>query len=62
MKYKIEKNTRSLQTEYFVMYKKNPFSRWRYVKNKFGLTSHWISMRGAEVFIRQEKIRLGLKD
>ena len=60
MRFKVEKNTKSLRTEYFVLYKKNFFSRWKYAKNRLGLISYWGTKEGAEVYINQEKIRLGL--
>jgi len=60
MKFKIEENTRPIQTQYYVLYKKNFLSRWRYTKNKLGLTAYWVTKKGAEVYIHQEKIRLGL--
>lgn len=60
MKYKIVENTRSVNPEFYVLYKKNFFTSWRYVKNRKGLISFWGTKKGAETFIHQEKLRLGL--
>lgn len=58
MKFKIIKNHRSLNEQYFVLYKKNFFTRWKYVKNSLGLISHWNILRSAEIFVEQEKLKL----
>lgn len=55
MKYKIVKNECSFEDQYFVLYKKNWFYRWKYVKNPLGLISHWMTKNGAEIFIKQEQ-------
>ena len=60
MRYKIVENTKPIKPEFYVLYKKNFFTRWIYVKNKAGLITYWGTKKGAETFIHQEKLRLGL--
>jgi len=61
MKFKIEKNIRSYKDQYFVLYKKNFLTRWKYIRTRCGVVGHWETKKGAETYINQEKIRLGLK-
>lgn len=60
MRYKIVENTKPIKPEFYVLYKKNFFSRWIYVKNQLGLITYWDTKKSAEIFIQQEKLRLGL--
>lgn len=61
MKFKVVRNERSFEEQYFVLYKKNWFTRWKYVKNDLGLISHWMCEKSAQRYIEQEKIKLGLQ-
>lgn len=59
MKFKIEEYHEPTKTIYFVLYKKNIFTNWRYIRNGSGLATHWRTKKGAESYINQEKKRLG---
>lgn len=61
MKFKVEEYREPTKTIYFVLYKKNIFSTWKYVRNVLGLVSHWSTKKGAESYINQEKKRLEKK-
>lgn len=60
MKYKIEKTNKWYVDEYYVLCKKNFFARWKYVRNNSKIITYWKTKKGAEVYIHQEKIRMGL--
>jgi hypothetical protein len=46
--------------EYYVLYKKNFFTRWKYVRNNTKIITFWKTKKGAESYIHQEKNRMGL--
>ena len=54
MKYMVVKNDRSHEEQYFVMRKKNWYTRWKYVRNELGLISFWTTESAAKRYIEQQ--------
>lgn len=53
MKYKVVKNDRSIDEQYFIMRKKNFFTRWKFLRNELGLISFWRSEKSAQKYVEQ---------
>jgi hypothetical protein len=57
MKYKIIISKNVFPPQYLILYKKNLFTRWKYIRRS-GLVTYWKTKEDAEKFINQEQIRL----
>lgn len=58
MKYKIQISKNVFPPQYLILYKKNLFSRWKYIRRS-GLVTYWKTEDDAKNFITQEQNRLG---
>lgn len=54
MKYTIEKGQE--EKKFYVLYKKNWFSRWKYVRNKSNKVWEWKTEKGAKNYIDVKKL------
>ena len=58
MKYKIQISKNVFPPQYLILYKKNLFTRWKYIRRS-GLVTYWKTEDDAKNFITQEQNRLG---
>ena len=56
MKFKIHKSTQVYPHQYFILYKKNFLTRWKFFRRS-GLVVYWKTKNDAEKFIEEEKKR-----